>query len=120
MPGIGSFQSHTGRSERVRHVAHAQLRPGALLSERLQLYVKGFYSTANEQFHDPDGDITLQPQDTDNTFRNVGGNVLGSVASIAAGQYHHSPSVPRAEYSTFLLPQDPLPFQRQGLRRRDY
>jgi iron complex outermembrane receptor protein len=81
VPGVGSFQSLTARSERRHQLAHLRITPRDLLSGRLQTFAGGFYSTTNEEFHDPNGDITLVPQDTDNTFRTYGASARAKLAA---------------------------------------
>jgi iron complex outermembrane receptor protein len=80
VPGVGSFQSQTARSERSSHLAHLQITPRDFYSGLLQTFAGGFYSITNEQFHDPKGEITLVPQDTDNTFESHGGSLRAKLS----------------------------------------
>jgi iron complex outermembrane receptor protein len=74
VPGVGSFQSRTARSERNGHMGYLHLTPRDGLSGSLQTLFRGFYSFRNEKFHDPSAEITLVPQDTDNVFHAYGGS----------------------------------------------
>jgi iron complex outermembrane receptor protein len=75
VPGVGSDQSETARSERIRHITYATLQPPQLIGRRLRPVLAGFVSTANERFHDPNREIGLSRQDTDNTITTYGGNL---------------------------------------------
>lgn len=79
VPGVGSRQSRAARSERESHLVNLQLATQAVFAERLQPSAGGFFSTANEQFHDPKGEIGIGAQDTDNTFQSYGGNLRASL-----------------------------------------
>ncbi len=94
VPGVGSFQSKTARSERERHITNAQFTARPLFGKKLHAFAAGFYSNAREQFHDLDGEISLIPQDTDNSFRTWGGNVRARLdvprAPVAVEVFHQS------------------------------
>ena len=79
VPGIGSNQSVTAHTERMRQITYLKLDDGAFFSKRLTACAGGYYSTANEKFHDPDGEIGLAKQDTDNDFRTWGVNLRSSL-----------------------------------------
>ena len=79
VPGVGSDQSTTARSERVAHRTYLELDPDARLGGRLDLLASAHYSTSNEKFYDPGGDIALARQDTDNDFRTYGGSLRSMV-----------------------------------------
>ncbi len=75
VPGLGSFQSTTARSERTRQMAQARLEGVPLFADKqLRWWANGFYQRANEQFFDPDRDVSLLAQDTDNTIDSYGGS----------------------------------------------
>jgi iron complex outermembrane receptor protein len=100
VPGLGSHQSTTARSERRRQMGQLRLEGTPLLAQQLRWWTNGFYQRANEQFHDPDSDVSLLAQDTDNTINSYGGSarmkwvVPWAPVSLEAGylgqkeQYH--------------------------------
>ncbi len=73
VPGLGSYQSENAFSNRDRYITHLRIEPKPLLSHRLQTCLSGFYSAAREQFDDPDGQISLMRQDTNNKISAYGG-----------------------------------------------
>lgn len=73
VPGIGSDQSAAARSERTAHRTYLETDPGPWFSKRLDVLANAYYQTSNEKFLDPEGDIALARQDTDNDFRTYGG-----------------------------------------------
>jgi len=75
VPGIGSNQSAKARAERTKQITYLKLDRAAFFSKRLDAFAGAYYSTSNEKFHDPDGEISLAAQDTDNGFKTWGGNV---------------------------------------------
>ncbi len=79
VPGVGSRQSVTARSKRESHLVNLKLATPPVFAGRLTPSAGGFVSTANEQFHDPDGDIGIVAQDTDNTFQSYGGSLRASM-----------------------------------------
>jgi iron complex outermembrane receptor protein len=74
VPGLGSFQSTTARSERRRQMGQARLEGTPLFSNQLRWWTNGFYQHAVEQFSDPGSDVSLVAQDTDNTIDSYGGS----------------------------------------------
>ena len=74
VPGLGSFQSTTARSERRRQMGQARLEGVPLLHKQVHWWANGFYQHANEQFKDPGSDVSLVAQDTDNTIDSYGGS----------------------------------------------
>lgn len=74
VPGLGSFQSTTARSERHRQMGQARLEGVPLLGNQLRWWANGFYQHAKEQFSDPGSDVSLVAQDTDNTIDSYGGS----------------------------------------------
>jgi len=74
VPGLGSFQSTTARSERRRQMGQFRLEGTPVLAQQLRWWANGFYQHANEQFSDPGSDVSLLGQDTDNTIKSYGGN----------------------------------------------
>ncbi len=75
VPGLGSFQSTTARSDRRRQMAQARLEGVPLFANKqLRWWTNGFYQHANEQFSEPGPGIGLIPQDTDNTIDTYGGS----------------------------------------------
>jgi iron complex outermembrane receptor protein len=81
VPGVGSFQSLTARSQRRSQLVNVQLDPQAVFWDRVQTFAGGFYSQTDERFHDPNGEIGLTPQDTDNSFQSYGGSVRARLRS---------------------------------------
>ncbi len=75
VPGLGSNQSSTARSERERRLLYAKLEPLPILSRRLHLDATGYYSWTAERFDDPAGDIGLTKQKIDNRITFYGGNM---------------------------------------------
>lgn len=74
VPGLGSFQSTTARSNRRRQRGIARFESTSLWQNRMRVWANGFYTTSNEQYTDPNGDIALLPTATDNTIRSLGGS----------------------------------------------
>ncbi|MCH7550036.1 MAG: TonB-dependent receptor, partial [Candidatus Krumholzibacteriota bacterium] len=72
VPGLGSFQSTTARSERTRRLGHASIETTPLLGQ-LRLFGTGFYARSNDRFSDVDAELSLLGQDTDNTIDVYGG-----------------------------------------------
>ncbi len=75
VPGVGSNQSETARSERRRHITYLRLKPRPLLAQRLHTEGALFHSWTADRFNDPSGDITLAKQKTDNRITIDGGNL---------------------------------------------
>jgi vitamin B12 transporter len=75
--GFGYHQSTTARYRRDRRLSNLRLETQPFLAKQLQASATGYYSDTNEQFHDPDGTISLERQSTDNMILGWGG--LGSV-----------------------------------------
>jgi outer membrane cobalamin receptor len=75
VPGIGSYQSQSARTERARQITYLKYDAKPLFAEKLETSANGFFSTGNEKFRDLEGEIGLARQDTDNDFRSYGGNV---------------------------------------------
>jgi len=73
VPGLGSNQSDNARSQRRRRLGQLRFDGAPRLDERLAWSATGFYHRANEQFHDPDGEIALTARETDNTINSYGG-----------------------------------------------
>jgi iron complex outermembrane receptor protein len=72
--GLGSHQSASARSERRRRLGQLRIDGKPTFDKRLSWSTTGYYQRANEQFHDPDGEIGLTPQETDHTINAYGGN----------------------------------------------
>jgi iron complex outermembrane receptor protein len=73
VPGLGSFQSTTARSERRRRIGQLRLDGAPRLGGQARWWVDGFYQRADERFSDRGADVSLIPQDTDNTIDSYGG-----------------------------------------------
>ena len=73
VPGLGSNQSISARSERRRRLGQFRFDGAPRFDERLAWSATGFYQRANEQFHDPAGEIALTAEETDNTINAYGG-----------------------------------------------
>jgi iron complex outermembrane receptor protein len=76
VPGIGSNQSLTARSERNTHITYLKAAPEPVLSRRLVPEFTIFHSWTADRFHDPGGEITAARQETDNRVVVYGGNSL--------------------------------------------
>lgn len=74
VPGVGSNQSETARSERTRHITYLKLKPRPLLAQRLHTEGALFHSWTADRFNNP-SDITLAKQKTDNRITINGGNI---------------------------------------------
>ncbi|NIO02234.1 MAG: TonB-dependent receptor [Candidatus Latescibacteria bacterium] len=72
VPGLGSFQSEVAHSERNQHVAYLNFDPKPILPSRLQISATGFYSNTRDKFYDPNGQIALGRQDTNNKITSYG------------------------------------------------
>jgi iron complex outermembrane receptor protein len=79
VPGAGSHQSLSARSDRESHLVNLRVASPPIFSGRLRPVAGGFVAAANERFHDPNGDISLVPQETDNIFRTYGGNIRATL-----------------------------------------
>jgi iron complex outermembrane receptor protein len=66
VPGLGSNQSLTARSERNTHITYLKVEPRPLLSRRIQSNATAYHSWTADRLRDPDGDITPARQETDN------------------------------------------------------
>ncbi len=75
IPGIGSNQSSTARSERERRIGYLKLKPSPLAGRKIHLDGTAFYSWTADRFDDPGGDIGLLRQSTDNRIVSAGGNI---------------------------------------------
>ena len=75
VPGPPNNQSATARADRTRHLTYVRWTAPTLGKDRLQTFVIGHYSTANEQFHDTNGELGFVRQDTDNIFHATGGSL---------------------------------------------
>ncbi|UCG52830.1 MAG: TonB-dependent receptor [Candidatus Latescibacterota bacterium] len=73
VPGIGSHQSVTARSERKRHVTYLRSEPRPVLGERLTVSGTAFYSRTNEGFSNLGDKVSLNQQATENEFMAYGG-----------------------------------------------
>lgn len=79
VPGIGSNQSTGARSERERRIGSIRLRPAPLLRRRLHLEGTGFYSWTADRLDDPEGEVGLARQSTDNRITAHGGSVRSKI-----------------------------------------
>lgn len=79
VPGIGTDQSATARSERSAHRTSLEIDPEAWFNARLDFLADAYYSASNERFTDLNADIGLTKQDTDNDFRTAGTRVRSAL-----------------------------------------
>ena len=84
IPGIGSNQSSTARSERERRIGYLKVKPSPLAGRKLHLDGTAFYSWTADRFDDPGGDIGLLRQSTDNRIISKGGNLRSRIFVPAA------------------------------------
>ncbi len=77
--GIGSNQSPEARIERERKLAYIKLEPEAFLGKRIQTEATIFHSNTRERFDDPEGDIGLYAQSTDNSITSYGSSFRGTL-----------------------------------------
>jgi iron complex outermembrane receptor protein len=106
VPGLGSNQSATARSQRRRRLGQLRMDGVAQLDDRLTWSASGFYHRTEEQFHDPGGEITPAPQETDHRINAYGGNArlkylvpgtsfsLEALASATTEQFDPAQTVP--------------------------
>ena len=73
--GIGSNQSSIARAERERLISYLKARPSPLAGRKVHLDGTAFYSWTADRFDDPDGEIGLLRQSTDNRIVSAGGNI---------------------------------------------
>ncbi|HET6462630.1 MAG TPA: TonB-dependent receptor [Candidatus Krumholzibacteria bacterium] len=109
VPGLGSNQSGSARSERRRRLGQLRIDGAPRFDDRLVWTAAGFYHRANEQFHDPDGEIALTAEETDNTINAYGGTarlkylIPGNRFSVEANysatteQFHPVETLPAQE-----------------------
>ncbi len=81
VPGIGSNQSSIARIRRRRRITYLRLDPEPVFSNRIHSEFTAFHSWTAEQFDDPQGDISLGKQKTDNRIISYGGNMKGTLFS---------------------------------------
>jgi len=81
--GIGSNQSAMARTERERGLGYLKLEPEPFISGIITTGVNLFYSRTGERFSDPEGEIGLSRQKTNNTIKSWGGNFSGKLAPPA-------------------------------------
>jgi outer membrane cobalamin receptor len=74
VPGLGSYQSTTARSERRRRIGQLRLSGAPLAGKQLHWWADGFYQQTNDRFTDRDSDLSLIATDTDNTIAMYGGS----------------------------------------------
>ncbi len=74
VPGLGSHQSTTARSDRRRRMGQLRVEGTPLFGKQLHWWTNGFYTRSNERFVDRHTNVSLIPQDTDNTIDAYGGN----------------------------------------------
>jgi iron complex outermembrane receptor protein len=74
VPGLGSYQSTTARSERRRRIGQLRVAGTPVAHQQLHWWADGFYQHTNDQFTDRDKDLSLVATDTDNTIETYGGN----------------------------------------------
>ena len=74
VPGLGSYQSVTARSERRRRIGQLRLQGTPLLQQQLHWWADGFYQHTNDRFTDRDSELSLIATDTDNTIATYGGS----------------------------------------------
>ncbi len=72
VPGMGSFQSTSARSERRHRMAH--FRADGAERGRVRWSTDIFFRNAKDRFSDPRAEVSLVAQDTDNTLESYGGN----------------------------------------------
>lgn len=77
--GIGSNQSSVARIERERKLTYIKLEPEPLAGKSFQAEATIFHSSTRERFDDPEGDIALYPQRTDNRIISYGSSLRGTV-----------------------------------------
>ncbi len=109
VPGLGSNQSVSARSERRRRLGQVRIEGAPRCDDRLAWTAAGFYHRANEKFHDPDGEIALTAEETDNTINAYGGTarlkylIPGNRFSVEANysatteQFHPAETLPAQE-----------------------
>ncbi len=74
VPGLGSNQSLTARSERATHITYLKLDPKPFLEQAFRTGFTAYHSLTADRFSDPDGDITALRQKTDNRMTVYGAN----------------------------------------------
>ena len=79
VPGLGSNQSLTARSERATHITYLKLDPKPILDMQLHTGLTAYHSLTADRFDDPDGDITALRQKTDNRMTVYGANVRAGI-----------------------------------------
>jgi len=74
VPGLGSFQSTTARSDRQRRMGQLRAEGTPLFDKQLRWWTNAHYQRSHERFVDRDADVSLVAQDTDNRIDAYGGN----------------------------------------------
>ncbi len=115
IPGIGSNQSSTARSERERRIGYLKLKPSPLAGRKIHLDGTAFYSWTADRFDDPHGDIGLLRQSTDNRIVSAGGNIRSRMFVPAARLSIEAFFEGRGES---FRPGDLLPYPSEGPERK--
>jgi len=79
VPGIASRQSLIARLGTWREIASAVLENGDLFSKNVMGHADIFFDYLNSQFFDPNAQISITPQDTDDKTFRFGENLRGGV-----------------------------------------
>ena len=74
VPGLGSSQSTTARSQRRRRIGQLRLAGAPVANQQLHWWADGFYQQTNDRFTDRESDLALIPTDTDNEIATYGGS----------------------------------------------
>lgn len=109
VPGLGSNQSTSARSQRRRRLGQLKFDGAPRFDERLVWNLAGFYHRANEQFSDPDDELALSASGVDNTINAYGGTArlkylipgnrfsVEANASSTTDQFHPVATVPESK-----------------------
>ena len=74
VPGLGSNQSLTARSEQATHITYLKLDPKPLIEHTIRTGFTAYHSLTADRFSDHEGDITALRQETDNRMTVYGAN----------------------------------------------
>ena len=106
VPGLGSDQAASARSDRRRRLGQLRIDGIPRLSDRLSWSATGYYHRTNERFSDPAAEISPSPTETDYTINAYGGSArlkylvpgdrfsLEATGNAATEQFHPVETLP--------------------------
>ncbi len=116
VPGLGTRQSTTARLTTLRNASSVVAEKKGLFTDKLTGHADVFFDYLNSQFSDPNGQIGLSPEETDNNTYRAGANLK----TIAQWTPHQIMTAFVAERSEFFVPYDRLATPAKGPQSSRY